>query len=300
MKVLVTGANGHLGRRLIKALPADVAVAAVVRSERARRVLERHVGDRAGCEIHLLDPADAAALAGPASGCDRALHLIGTIRETHDNRYADSHERPAAALASAAAAAGIGQLLYVSIIGAGADSGSACLRARATVEALFADAAPPAVSIRVPMVLGERDRASLALARRAHARRVWLFRGASLEQPIYAGDVVAALANTLAREVAGNELWELAGPESLPRAELVRRAAALVGGSPAIVSLPLALGMALAGLAELSGRGVTRDMLRILDHDDRIDPAPAAAALGVSLTPLDDMLRRCVVGRLER
>jgi hypothetical protein len=32
-------------------------------------------------------------------------------------------------------------------------------------------------------------------------------------------------------------------------------------------------------------------MLGVLEHDDRIDPAPAAEQLGLELTPLDDTLR---------
>jgi hypothetical protein len=35
-------------------------------------------------------------------------------------------------------------------------------------------------------------------------------------------------------------------------------------------------------------------MLGVLEHDDRIDPAPACARLGIRLAPLDATLRRCV------
>jgi hypothetical protein len=35
-------------------------------------------------------------------------------------------------------------------------------------------------------------------------------------------------------------------------------------------------------------------MLEVLEHDDRIDPAPACARLGLRLTPLDITLRRSV------
>jgi hypothetical protein len=35
-------------------------------------------------------------------------------------------------------------------------------------------------------------------------------------------------------------------------------------------------------------------MLGVLDHDDAFDPASAAARLGITLTDLDTMLRRCV------
>ncbi len=294
--LLVTGANGHLGRRLIRSLPPDTPIEAVVRSERARRLIERHCGTRPGLAVTVTDPADASALAPLAARCSRAAHLIGTIRESRDNPYQASHQRPARALVEAAATAGLQQIVYVSILGADPHSVCHCLRARAEVEALLAAAPVPATLLRVPMVLGEGDRASGALARRAAARRVVLFRGASLEQPIYAGDVIAALTAALGETPPRDRLLELAGPESLSRRELVARAAALTGARPAMLSLPLALGMLMAGLMELTQARppITRDMLRVLDHDDAIDPAAAAQTLGITLTPLDEMLRRCV------
>ncbi len=35
-------------------------------------------------------------------------------------------------------------------------------------------------------------------------------------------------------------------------------------------------------------------MLDVLEQDDRIDPGPACARLGLELRPLDDTLRRCL------
>ena len=127
-----------------------------------------------------------------------------------------------------------------------------------------------------------------------------MLRPASLEQPIYAGDAVAALLAAAARS-DGPDLFELAGPESLPRAELIRRAAAVLGRRTRVVGIPLGAGLAAAGLLErLPGDPpVTRTMLGVLDHDDCIDPEPAARALGLALTPLDEMLRRCVAGWSE-
>ena len=55
--------------------------------------------------------------------------------------------------------------------------------------------------------------------------------------------------------------------------------------------------MAAAWLAErlLVDPPVTRAMLEVLDCDDRIDPTDACRRLGIELTSLDEMLRRCVV-----
>lgn len=296
-RILITGANGHLGRRLINALPAEHEVEALVRSQHARRILQSHTAERPQLNVTIADPSNAADVAGVASRCDRAVHLIGMIRGTPDNRYVDSHQRPAQALAQALGDTNIEQVIYVSILGADSNSISSCLRARADVEGIFQSTTKGATIIRVPMVLGERDRASFALKKRARAKRVTLIRADSLEQPIYAGDVVAAMVKALAFGGSKNELFDLAGPVSLPRRELVTRAAALLNNRPSIISLPLSIGMAGVGLLEwLSPKPrITREMLRVLDHDDAIDPTPACAALGLKLTPLDEMLRRCVL-----
>jgi NADH dehydrogenase len=301
-RCLVTGANGHLGRRLIPVLAANSEVVALVRSERARGTLLRHVGKLERVTVALADPSSADDVARVAAGCDRAVHLIGTIKATRANPLRASHENPAAALVAAMNSVPIRHVVYVSILGAGAASASECLRARAAVERMFGDATATATTIRVPMVLGERDRASFALAKRAAATRAVVFRAASLEQPIYAGDVVAALAHTLAQIPDHDRVFDLAGPRSLSRRELILAAGRVIGRRPAVVSLPLFCGMTLARVFEATRANppLTRDMLRILDHDDAIDPLPAAAALGIALTSLDEMLERCIVGRLNQ
>lgn len=299
-RCLVTGANGHLGRRLIPSLARRTKVVAFVRSERARHLLNRYVDDVLPVSVHVGNPADPDALAEAAAGCDSAVHLIGTIKASRQNPIRDSHETPAAALVEAAPRASIRHIVYVSILGASPTSASVCLRARANVEAMLGRSPVASTVIRVPMVLGERDRASFALAKRAAAQRAVVFRDESLEQPIYAGDVVAAMERVLEQTPVADGVFDLAGPASLPRRELIAAAAAVLGGDPSIVSLPLWCGMLLAGLFEVtrSDPPITRDMLRILDHDDAINPWPAAKALGIPLTPLEDMLERCIAGRL--
>jgi hypothetical protein len=82
----------------------------------------------------------------------------------------------------------------------------------------------------------------------------------------------------------------------LPHGELVRRAGAVAGGRPRIVSIPLAAARAFAAAAArlAANPPLTPAMLGVLEHDDCIDPLPACRALGIELTPLDDSLRRCL------
>ncbi len=295
--ILVTGANGHLGRQLVAALTPETPVRAVVRSQRAARTLAG-----SGAEVRILDYLDPAAMLEAARGCSHIVHLVGIIREAPGSRFADAHEGTTAVVAEAGRAAGVQRIVYLSILGAAADSANPCLASKARAERLLLDARVPALVLRIPMVLGEGDHASRALSRRATARLDVQYRASSLEQPIYAGDVVAAVRRGLAlpggEEDPGDLLLELAGPESLSRRELTRRAAGVLGlPAPVVVSLPMWVGMLLAGVLErlLPSPPVSRAMLGVLDHDDRIDPGPARDLLGLALTPLDEMLRRCLV-----
>lgn len=281
-RVLVTGANGHLGRRLLKQLPAPTR--AVVRSEAAAATLADHA------DVRIVDYADAEALRGACTGCSRVVHLVGIIKESDRATYASAHEDASRSLLRAASDAGIRRIVYLSILGADGNSANACLASKARAETILLESAIPSLVIRVPMVLGEGDYASAALLAKASRRVVFEFRASSLEQPIYAGDVVDAVLAGLATHGPLGVL-ELAGPRSLSRRDLIALASGV--GSP-VVSLPLGLGYALAWALERLGSNppLTRAMLGVLDHDDDIDPRPGVEALGVRLTGLAEMLAR--------
>jgi uncharacterized protein YbjT (DUF2867 family) len=292
--VLITGANGHLGRRLIARLAPRASIVATVRSAAARQTIEQSVSTP--IDVEQLDYGDAAALARAAEGCVAAVHLVGILKETSTSRYVDAHEHATQALVAAARAARLRRIVYVSILGSHPESGNAALASKGRAERILLGSGIPTLILRVPMVLGEDDYASRALRARAGGRIAWLIRGASLEQPIYAGDVVEAIVAGIDLRGDDDVVLDLAGPESLSRADLVRRAGAIVGARPICVSLPLAPVLGIVGLVErlTDNAPVTRAMLEVLDHDDRIDPAPAAAKLGIRLTPLDEMLAACL------
>lgn len=295
-RILVTGANGNLGRRLLARLagerPPHVRVRALVRSRAAAEAL-----GGGPHEVRVVDWSDAAALALAATACDAAVHLIGILKETRRARYAEAHEDAARALAAAAAAGGLRRIVALSLLGADPASPNACLASRGRSERLLLEGTVPVTLIRVGMVLGPGDAASRALRGQALAALLPLVRGgATLDQPIDADDVVEAVLAALARPAPGSETLELAGPESLSHRELVCRAARLYGREPRIVALPLALARAAARMAEalLAEPPVTEAMLDVLERDEAIDPAPACRRLGLALTPLDTILRRSV------
>ncbi len=298
-RILVTGANGHLGRLLLRRLAAAYprcGLRAAVRSERAAEQL-RALPETIRPEIDIVDYRDAFALARAADGCSHAVHLVGILKETRSNRYIDAHENASAAFAEAASRAELGRIVSLSILGADAGSPNACLASRGRADDILLEGAVPALIVRLPMVLGAGDAAARALRREAGAKRTALVRGgAAREQPIGADDVADAVVAGLVRPGLDRVVLDLAGPESLTHRELLERAAALLGSGVRVRSIPLFAARLAALLAEKlrADPPITRAMLGVLQQDDDVDTSRACELLGIELTPLDEVLRRCL------
>ena len=235
-------------------------------------------------------------MAEAAAGCSHVVHLVGIIKESARGSYRDAHEATCEVLAEVAAAAGVKRIVYLSILGASEGSANTCLASKGRAESLLLAGKVPAWVIRVPMVLGQGDYASAALSNRARRRWNLLLRAGSLEQPIDARDVIAAVIKAIHSDRSESITLDLAGPKSLSRRALTEMAAASLGRKTRVVSLPLWVGMRFARLLERfsSNPPVTVAMLGVLDHDDDIDPNAALKVLQLSLTDLPTTLARIV------
>jgi NADH dehydrogenase len=284
-RVALTGANGRIGLSLLARVPE---ARALVRSQRAAGSLGSACAD-----VRVLDVRDVAALARAAEGCEAWIHLVGILKETRSAKYEDAHERSCEAVARAAERAGVKRIVCLSILGAHADSANACLASKGRADALLLAGRVPATVLRVPMVLGPGEIGAFALRAKASSRIAFLVRGgAAREQPIDTRDVVAALLLAASDASGSSRALDLAGPESVTHRELVARIARVLGKpAPAVVPVPAALAFGVAALLErLAEPPLTRAMLGVLEHDDEIDPLPAANQLGLTLTPLAETL----------
>ena len=296
-RVLITGANGHLGCRLISRLVATHAVRAIVRSEQAKSKILL-LPESSQIEVQVRDYQDTASMSTAAMDCDYVVHLVGIIKETASAKYADAHQETTACLINALKSSAVKRVIYISILGSRPDSPNACLASKGRAEQMLLGAKIPALILKVPMVLGEGDFASMALKHKANSRINFVFRAASKEQPIYAGDVVEAIIAGIRQKDLDDQSLTLAGPESMTRKCLIQRAARSLGNSASVVSLPVGIGMGIAFLFEklLANPPVTRDMLGVLDHDDEIDATEACDLLDIPLTGLDQVLDLCIAG----
>jgi NADH dehydrogenase len=295
-RIAVTGANGAIGRVVIERalLRPDVEVVAAVRSAAAAAQLPVLPEGRGS--VAQIDYAVPATLVGALRGVQGLIHLPGLLIERPDSTYEIANVAATRAAVEAARKARVGKLVLLSACGADPRSRNRFWSTKGRAEQLVAQSGLPYTIVRCGLVLGCRSHGDAALAR--DVRRGWcvlLGGGVSREQPLDARDLADALLNAACDPArARDALLELAGPQSVPRRELARRAAALAGRSMRIAPLPVwlaRLGAAARQRLQGPGAGLSPDAIEVLASDVRCDSRAAAAALGIELRPLDETLR---------
>lgn len=292
-RIAVTGANSALGRVLLQraVARADVEVVAIVRSERAEAELPALPRDR--LRTARVDFRDAAGLREACAGALGLIHLAGILIESRNTSYVEANVETARAAIAAARGSSVPKLVLVSAIGADPRSANPYWRSKGEAEALVRESGSDYTIVRCPLLLACDGAGDRALAREVAGKIVPLpGGGANLEQPLDARDLSDGLLNAaLSRDCARGLVLDAVGPESLPLRELVKRGARLRGTHPIILSVPTALLRAILALrTRLLGPGFSPEVIEVMLADTKLDPVPAAKALGIALRPLDETL----------
>ena len=118
-KVLITGANGNLGKKFLLSI-SNLEICALVRSEKAENDLKIFV--KANCvenvEIVKCDYLDLHTIKKLVSSCSYVLHLVGVIKENKENNFDLVHKKPTKVLVEAIKGSKIKKICYISIVGA--------------------------------------------------------------------------------------------------------------------------------------------------------------------------------------
>jgi len=287
--IAVTGANSSVGLSLLEHLAGadDSDVVAVVRSERAAASIPRSPR----ISTHVVPYEDHEALAGALAGAECLVHLAGILIEWPGTSYESANVGTAAAVARAAATAGVGHLVQVSVVGASAASPNRYFRTKGQAEAVFADSGIPTTILRTPILLGPGTAGAAALARLVRAGRPRLLGGGAYTmRPLDVDDLCKALVAICRSRPDTQVVHELVGPEPIEYRTLVERAARHAGTRVSVRSTPIAVAKVGAWLrSRLRGGGVTPTVIDVITMDEHVE-RNADTALGIELTPLDETL----------
>jgi uncharacterized protein YbjT (DUF2867 family) len=229
--ILLTGASGYVGRRLLDALTAK---------GHEVRALSRHperAGLPEGTDVRKGDASSGEGLDAALAGCRTAYYLVHSMGEATD--FEDEDRRAARTFATKAKAAGVERVIYLG--GLGGEEISAHLRSRTEVAHVLAEHGPATVHARAAMVVGTGS-ASFEIVRHLVDRLPAMIAPRWVDtktQPIALQDAVDALVNLAELEDVTDEV-ELGGAEVLTYREMMARYASLVGRrNPPLLGVPL-------------------------------------------------------------
>lgn len=233
--ILLTGATGYVGGRLLPLLVADGwRVRCLAR-------LPDHLSPRvpAGVEVVQGDLLDAASLSAAMQGVEAAYYLVHSMGATGD--FEEQDRIAAENFAAAAHGAGVQRIIYLGGLGENEPDLSAHLRSRHEVGERLRAHAVPVIEFRASIIIGSGSLSFEMI--RALVERLpvmvmprWVRVTA---QPIAIGDVLAYLRAALSLKLAGSVMVEIGGPDQVSYGELMREYARQRGLRRWMIPVPL-------------------------------------------------------------
>jgi dTDP-glucose 4,6-dehydratase len=291
MRVLVVGATGFVGRRLVDALvAADHEVVAFSRSA-------SRSGFPEGVEIFEGDLGDPASLEGLCDGVDAAYYLIHSL--TAEN-FADLDRTYARRFRERASAAGVDRVIYLSGISGDERDLSPHLASRREVESVLEAGAFDLTVLRAAIIIGAASasfRIVDDLTDRLPVMTVpkWVRTPC---QPIGIDDAVAYLVGVLGADETRGRVYDIGAETVWSYQSLLELTAEQKGKRTVIVPVPVMspeLSSYWLRLTTDVQFAIARTLVESMRHPVTVDPErDLQAVVPIEQTPVDEAVRRAL------
>ncbi len=277
----VFGGSGFVGRHAVRALAGDDwrIRAAVRRPDLAGHLQPMgRVGQIHPVQANVRYP-DSVRRA--VAGAEAVVNMVGILAKSGAQNFEAVHVAGARAVARAAKEAGAKTLVHVSAIGADKSSRGSYGRTKAAGEAAVLQEFPGAIILRPSLVFGPDDQLFNRFARMAAMSPFLplIGGGKTAFQPVYVGDVAAAIAAACAGRAKPGTVYELGGPEVVTFRQLLDKVQLWSGRKRWYAPLPFwlaKLGALLTAPLPNGLRPLTVDQMRMLQQPNIVSKAAEA------------------------
>jgi len=293
-RVLLTGATGYIGGRLLPRLEAAGHHVRCLVREPAR--LRGRVAQPT--EVVAGDVLEEATLDAALSGVDTAFYLIHSMGDA--GGFEEKERHAARNFAAAARRAGVRKIIYLGGLGSGEDSElSPHLSSRQDVGRILRASGVPTVEFRASIIIGS---GSLSFEMvRALVNKLpimitprWVN---TLAQPIAVEDVIRYLMAALAMEPAESAVYDIGGAETVSYRDLMAEYARQRGLRRLFVPVPVLtprLSSLWLGLVTPVYARIGRKLIDSIRHPTIADDRAARAAFGVRPLGLSQAIARAL------
>jgi uncharacterized protein YbjT (DUF2867 family) len=233
--VLLTGATGYVGGRLLRALED--------RGHPVRCLARKpeHLASRGSPQTEVVagDVVSGEGLAEALSGVETAYYLVHSMGSA--GGFEDEDRRAAANFGAAARAAGVRRIVYLGGLADESRELSPHLRSRLEVGRLLRDSGVPVIEFRASIVIGSGSLSfEMVRALVEHLPVLVMPRWVSMPaQPIGIDDLLAYLLEALSAEPTGNPIYEIGGADRMSYADLMREYARQRGLRRVMLPVPV-------------------------------------------------------------
>ncbi|MBZ5642232.1 MAG: SDR family oxidoreductase [Acidobacteriia bacterium] len=232
--ILLTGASGYVGGRLLHALEA--AAYRVRCLSRHPDALRQRVAQTT--EVVKGDVLDPASVAAGMVGVHTAYYLVHSMASA--NSFEAEDRRAAHAFAVAACDAGVQRIIYLGGLGNGSEL-SAHLRSRQEVGRILRESGVVTIEFRAAIVIGSGS-ASFEMIRALVEKLPVMITPRWVNtstQPIAVEDVIAYLKQALDLEINGSRIIEIGGSDQVTYLDLMKEYARQRGLKRWMISVPV-------------------------------------------------------------
>ena len=232
--ILVTGATGFVGNRLISGL--------VEKGYKVKAISRKNLPSKENVKFVQADAFDIHSLSNAMKGTEVAFYLLHSMEDNISawSNFAEREKFQAENFLKAAEDAGVKRIIYLGGLISESISLSPHMQSRKQVGEILASGKIPVTELRASIIIGSGGGSYAMLRYLAERLRVmvcpkWV---KSLAQPIAVDDVVKYLVGSMENSATSGKVFEIGGPDKMTYEKLMRVYAKFIKKNIFIIQIP--------------------------------------------------------------